>query len=231
MNRRRRRAPYWSESRLLDALRRFAREYGEIVTSSERYCELTKHLPRTTSGRHAYPSANTILRHFASFRAAWQACGVSTPRCVPNASEAWTPEEDWYLTEACGIYSRKEIAAYLQRTENAVHRRLYDLGVDTREARGWSVFRLSRVTGISEVVIRTYQDRGELPYFKGTTSHFMDPADFLCIQQIDWDHAPPELERAVRQSLMIRLACLIKGQDWRRGRIYQVHRKRSTNRK
>lgn len=227
-----RRRKYWTRERVIEALHRFAREYKVIVTSSEHYARLTANIKRSTTGsRNVYPSFATVLQHFPNFRAAWRACGVKPPRCVNQSREVWTPEEDWFLREAIGILSRKEIAAYLERTEDAVHHKLYELGLNTREARGWSVFRLSRVAGISEVVIRTYQDRGELPYFKGTTSNFMDPADFLCITQIDWTNPPAELAHAVRQSLMQRVAKILSGQDWRKGRIYQVHRKRVTNRR
>lgn len=223
---------YWTKKRVDEALLRFAVEYKIIVTSSEHYAQLTADTGRSCVGsKNRYPSFATVLHYYPNFRAAWRALGVTTPRCVPNASEDWTPEEDWFIREAIGIFSRKEIAAYIQRTENAVHRRIYDLGLNTREARGWSAFRLSRVSGISEVVIRTYQDRGELPYFQGTTSNFMDPADFLCITQIDWTNPPAELAQAVRQSLMERVAKILSGQDWRKGRLYQVHRKRITNHK
>lgn len=220
----------WTKERVDAALLRFAVEYKIIVTSSEHYAELTAHTRRSTSGaRNRYPSFATVLHYYPNFRAAWRALGVKTPRCVSQSAEPWTADEDWFLRESIGILSRNEIAAYLERTPDAVHRRLYDLGLNTREARGWSAFRLSRVTGISECVIRTYQDRGELPYFKGTTSNFMDPADFLCIRQIDWDDPPAELAQAVRQSLMERLAKILLRQDWRQGRIYQVYRTRKTN--
>lgn len=59
----------------------------------------------------------------------------------------------------------------------------------------------------------------------------VDPADLLVIQEIDWEHPPAELAQAVRQSLMTRLVKILKGQDWRAGRQYHPHPKRTTGRR
>ena len=60
---------------------------------------------------------------------------------------------------------------------------------------------------------------------------YADPADLLVVKEIDWEHPPEELAEAVRRSLMARLVAILSGRDWRAGRPYQAHPKRTTGRR
>jgi hypothetical protein len=215
------RQPWWTKDRVIEGLRRFYRDFGFAPTSTEVYLE---HTTGTGAGRQGvgnpYPSSYPVLKYFSSFREAWTAAGVK----VNRDWESWTAEEDWFISEGAGVYTRNELAEILDRTPNAVHRRLYDLGINSRSARGWTFHRAMRVTGIPDYVFRRYADRGELPYFRGTKCIYVDPADLLVVQEIDWANAPAELAAAVRKSLMSRLVKTLAGKDWRAGRPYQVHR-------
>jgi hypothetical protein len=222
------REKWWTRQRVLDGLRRFYRDFGCAPTSTAAYQERQQFTGSSNTGvGNPYPSSYGVLKYFASFREAWKAIGIETDR----AWEAWSPEEDWFLTEGAGILSRKELAEALNRTPNAVHRRLYDLGIHTYKARGWTFHRVMRVTQVPDHIIRKYADRGELPYFRGSKCIYVDPADLLVIEEIDWEHPPAELAEAVRHSLMTRLVKILSGQDWRSGRPYQPHPKRTTSRR
>lgn len=223
-NRRTYRPCWWTKERVNEGLARFYRDFGFAPTATEQYQQWTKGTVVNKSGvGNPYPSFASVLRYYGSFREAWTAIGVA----VNRDWEPWTPLEDWYIAEAAGIFTRIEIAEYLNRTSHAVHRRLYDLGIDTRKARGWSMHRLAQATGISPYIVQRYADQGKLPYFRGTRLLYFDPADFLVINEIDWNAVPvqsPELENAIRKSLMMRLVSVLAGKDWRFGRIYQPHK-------
>lgn len=216
----RHRAAWWTRERVIEGLRRFYRDHGIAPTATEKYNELTKGTGRNRNGvGNPYPSFYGVLKHFGTFREAWTAAGVQVNRDF----EEWTPEEEWFLREGAGILSRKELAAALNRTPNAVHRRLYDLGIHSYRARGWTFHRIERVAQVPAHIIRCYADRGELPYLRGSKCIYCDPADLLVIREINWDDPPAELAEAVRRSLMERLAKILAGQDWRAGRPYQPH--------
>ncbi|HMX29109.1 MAG TPA: hypothetical protein PKC13_26220, partial [Blastocatellia bacterium] len=91
--------------------------------------------------------------------------------------------------------------------------------------------RVMRVTQVPDHILRKYADRGDLPYLRGSKCIYVDPADLLIIEEIDWEHPPAELAEAVRHSLMTRLVKILSKQDWRAGRPYQPHPKRTTNRR
>lgn len=223
-NRRRYRTCWWTKERVNEGLIRFYRDFKFAPTATEQYQKMTKGTVVNQSGvGNPYPSFASVLRYYHSFREAWTEIGVP----VNRDWEPWTALEDWYIAEAAGIFTRIEIAEYLNRTPNAVHRRLYDLGIDTRKARGWTMHRLAQAVGISPCVVQRYADQGKLPYFRGTRLLYFDPADFLVITEIDWNAVPaqsPELEMAIRKSLMMRLVSVLAGKDWRFGRTYQPHK-------
>lgn len=222
------RKQWWTRQRVLDGLRRFYRDFGFAPISTEAYLNHTQFTGSSNSGvGNPYPSSYGVLKYFSSFREAWAAAGIETDR----AYEAWSPEEDWFLTEGAGVFSRKELAEALGRTPNAIHRRLYDLGVHTYKARGWTFHRVMRVAQVPDYIIRRYADRGNLPYFRGSKCIYLDPADLLVVKEIDWSRPPEELAEAVRRSLMTRLVKILSGQDWRAGRPYQPHQKRTTSRR
>src|SRR5215207_3146410 len=98
---------WWTRRRVLEGLRHFYRDFGCAPTSTEGY----QGRQRFTGGSNAgvgnpYPSSYGVLKHFKSFREAWATAGVKTDR----AWEAWSPEEDWFLSEGAGVISRMELA-------------------------------------------------------------------------------------------------------------------------
>ena len=219
---------WWTRERVLEGLRRFFRDFGFAPTSIAAYQERQQFTGVSNTGvGNPYPSSYGVLKYFKTFRQAWSAVGIKTDR----AWEAWSPEEDWFLAEGAGIFSRQELAAALDRTPNSVHRRLYDLGVHSYQARGWTFHRVRQVTNVPEHIIRRYADRGELPYLRGSKCLYVDPADLLMIKEIDWEHAPEELAEVVRRSLMARAVKILSGENWRVGRPYQPHPTRSANRR
>lgn len=219
---------WWTKARVIEGLLRFYRDHKFAPTSTEDWHRLVK----GTGGNHSgvgnpYPSFNVVLKYFSTFRAAWTAAGIR----VNRDWEPWTVEEDAFIREGAGILTRDELAEALDRTPNAVHRRLYDMGVNTRNSRGWNFHRVMKVTGCPDYILRRYANRGDLPYFRGTRLLYVDPADLLVVKEIDWSGPPPELAEAVRKSLMDRLVKILSGGDWRVGRIYQPHKDNTTDKK
>lgn len=222
------REAWWTRERVIEGLLRFYREYGVAPTSTKHFQELTRSTAISQHGvGNSYPSFYGVLKHFANFRDAWAACGVPMDR----GDVPWTPEEEWFIAEACGILSRIEIASYLNRTPDAVHRRLYDLGLHSYRQHGWTLGRIERVANLPSHVLRKYIERGELPVLRGTKCVYCDPADLLVVREIDWDNPPNELGDAARQSLMQRLVKILTGQDWRFGRPYKFEFARTTTKR
>jgi hypothetical protein len=219
---------WWTKGRVIEGMLRFYRDHKFAPTSTEEWHRLTVRTGKSRSGvGNPYPSFNSVLKYFSSFRQAWMAAGVK----VNRSDEPWTPEEDRFIAEGAGIFTRDELAEALDRTPNAVHRRLYDMGVNTRNARGWTFHRVMKASGCPDYILRRYANRGELPYFRGTRLMYIDPADLLVVAEIDWDNPPADLADAVRKSLMGRLVKILSGQDWRAGRLYQPHKANTTDKK
>jgi len=222
------RRAWWTKQRVIEGLKRFYSDRSCAPTSSEEWQELTAGSAVSLRGfDNPYPSTASILRHFPSFREAWTAAGVEVNRDL----EPWTGEEERFIAEGAGIFSRKELAQALNRTPNAVHRRLYDLGISTYKARGWTFHRVMRATGVPDYVLRRYANRGELPYLRGSKCLYVDPADILVIEEIDWSDPPAELAEDIWKSLMRRLVSVIARRDWRHGCLYQLHKTNTTNMK
>jgi hypothetical protein len=207
---------YWSKERVLNGLRLFYKAYGFAPTSTEAYQAIVKNTG-FTYGR-TFPSFYAVLRYFSSFREAWTAIGVD----VNRSEEPWTEDEEWYLRQATGILSRAQIAIDLKRTANAVHRRLYDLGLTARTRWGWTVHRVGAALKIPEHKLTTHIDRGDLPFFRGSWCIYVDPADLIGLPGIDWRRASKEIKSAARQSLMERATKILAGIDWRAGRLYRA---------
>lgn len=219
---------WWTKARVIEGMLRFYRDHKFAPTSTEEWHRLARGTGKSRSGvGNPYPSFNGVLKYFSSFREAWTAAGIK----VNRDWEPWTPDEDRFIVEGAGILTRDELAEALDRTPNAVHRRLYDMGVNTRNARGWTFHRVMKVTGCPDYILRRYANRGELPYFRGTRLLYLDPADLMVVKEIDWSNPPAELAEAVRRSLMDRLVKILSGQDWRAGRLYQVHKANATDKK
>lgn len=213
------RACWWTKPRVVAGLRRVWLDFGQTPTSTDAYHELVRFRGARRSGfGNRYPSSYAVLRWFPSFREAWEAAGLQQDR----GWESWSDLEDWYLREGAGILTRKELAADLRRSPDAVHRRLYDLGIHTWQRWGWSAHRVERAAGLPATSLRPYLDRGELPYFRGSRVIYLDPGDLPVVREIDWSDPPANLERAVRRALVLRIARTLGGQDWRVGRPYRA---------
>lgn len=206
------RAPYprrtwWTRERVVAALRRWHREHGTAPTSTETWNELTRGVGGRAPQDRPYPSFYGVLRYFRSFPEAWAAAGVD----VGRREQEWTPIEDWYLREGAGFLTRKELAADLKRTPEAVHRRLYDLGLHSYQLHGWTLNRIAAVTGVPDHTLRGYLMRGAIPFRRGTKCFYVDPGDLVEVAEIDWTRAPADFERDVRRSLIGRLVTLLEG--------------------
>jgi hypothetical protein len=194
-----RRARYWTRERIVDALRNFYRANGFAPTASAEWGQ------HTAGGGNApgrpYPSFQTILNEFGSLIQAWDAAGVG----VIRNWEAWSPEEDWYLREAAGILTRMEIARDVRRTPEAVHRRLYDLGIDSRHCHGWSGEQIRKSAGIAQYTLQRYMLRKRIDWIVGTRSFFFQPEELVVIEEIDWAKADPALVHAVKRGHVKRI--------------------------
>jgi len=212
---------WWTRDRVIAGLRRFHLDHGMAPTSTEEWHRLTgRHGTRGGGAgtRRPYPSLYAVLRHFDTFRQAWAAAGVE----VGRLQESWSELEDWYLREGVGLISRAELARDLHRTPDAVHRRLYDLGLHSYQRWGWTLHHVERVAQVPRHRLQTYLERGDLPYFRGSKCVYVDPGDLVVVQEIDWQHPPAELEEAALQSWRTRLVKVLAGADWRIGRPYQA---------
>lgn len=217
---------WWTRERVIAGMKRFYADTGRVVLSTEAWIEETRN-PHVKGPARRYPSFYGVLRYFTSFRDAWAACGIETDRL----HEDWTEIEDWYLREAIGIIPRAQIGRDLHRSDGAVKRRIYDLGLHTYRAHGWTLHRVERVTSVPRHLIETYLARGDVPYFKGTKCVYVDPADLLVIPEINWAPAPHELAYDVKRSLIRRLASILAGGDWRANRPYRVQKANATDRR
>jgi hypothetical protein len=202
-------------------LRRFYQDHNLAPVSTEEWQRLTgRHGQRGRDhlGRRAYPSFYAVLRHFETFRQAWAATGVD----VGRRQEAWSELEDWYLREGVGLISCAELARDLNRTSDAVHRRLYDLGLHSYQRWGWTLHHVERVAQVPRHRLQTYLDRGDLPCMRGSKCVYVDPGDLLVVNEIDWQNPPPELAESALQAWRLRLVSVLAGQDWRIGRPFRA---------
>jgi hypothetical protein len=217
---------FWTREATIQGLRRVWLELGAAPTATDRYNELVRYR-RGDGPRGRYPSFYAVLRWFPNFRAAWAAASVETDK----GTLPWSELEDWYLLEGAGLLTRKELAADLGRSPDAVHRRLYDLGVHTWRRWGWAGSRVEAASGITQAILRRYMRRGELPYVQGTQVLYIDPADLPIVEEIDWQSVSPELARDVTEGLRRRIVATLSGVDWTVGRPHQPHPERGTVRR
>ncbi len=220
-----RREPWWTKERVLTGLLRFYRERKAAPTAFHLYHDLVKGSGMAADRR--YPSSYAVFKHWPTMRQAWKAAGVP----IDNAEESYTDLDDWYIREAIGILTRAEIARDLGRTEGGLKRRMYELGLMCRRSVGWTQHRIEEVAQVPSHLLRKYMDRGDLPFYRGSTFLFFDPADLLVVGEIDWTNPPAELERDVRRSLVERLVRILRGEDWRAGRLFQSHAIRTTDKR
>jgi len=197
-----------TRERVIAGLRRFYKEHSVAPTSTEDWHQLAGRHGCRGGGpgtRRPYPSLYGVLRHFDTFRQAWAAAGID----VGRRQESWSELEDWYLREGMGLIPRTELARDLHRTPDAIHRRLYDLGLHSYQRWGWTLHHVERVAQIPRHRLQTYIEQGELPYLRGSKCVYIDPGDLLVVQEIDWQHPPAELEEAVLQAWRERLVKLL----------------------
>lgn len=224
----RRRRRWWTKERVIEGLLRFMRDFKFAPTATEEYQRYQQYTGKRQNGvGNPYPSSATVLGYFASFRAAWNAAGIE----VDRGDVPWTPAEEWFISEGAGLLSRVEMADFLGRTPDAVHRRLYDLGIDSRSARGWTVHRAASGMNVGDHVLWQYLERGEIPFLRGCKYTFLDPVDLLVVREVEWSRITPALTQAIRQSLMKRLVAILVGQDWRAASPYRVSVLRTTARR
>ena len=163
-----------------------------------------------------------MLRHFPSFRAAWEAVGVQ----LDDAHWApWTADDDHYLVTQLGVEPTASIAVNLRRGEAAVRTRARKLGLCVGLAHGWPLLRVARAARISELILRGYVNRGALPVFKGAKMVYVDPGDLVVVDQLDWQHPPAQLESAVLDSLRWRLVQILAGRYWRTSRPHRPYQR------
>ncbi|MBV9596385.1 MAG: hypothetical protein JOZ87_05945 [Chloroflexi bacterium] len=205
---------WWTRERVIAGLRRFYQDHDLAPTSTEERYRITGRHGQNgggRGGRRPYPSFYAVLRHFETFRQAWAAAGVD----VSRRQESWSELEDWYLREALGLIPRTGIASDLNRTPDAVHRRVYDLGLHAYRRWGWTLHRVERVAQVPRHRLQKYLDRGDLPYLRGSKCVYVDPADLLVVAEIDWENPPAELAEAALQTWRERLIKVLAGHDWR----------------
>lgn len=196
---------YWTRQRVIVGLQRFYRDTGLAPLSTADWQTRTSSLQGRQKQDRPYPASSVVLRHFRTFRDAWTAASI----IVNRMHEEWTEIEDWYLHEAAGLVSRDEMARDLNRTSDAVHRRLYDLGLNSRTIHGWTPHRVQTHTGVPWDRFHRYMRKGLLPYLRGTRCIYLQPADLVVMKEIDWT-ACPELERTARRQLLSRFCGFIK---------------------
>jgi hypothetical protein len=190
---------WWTRDRVIAGLRRFHRDHDLAPTSTEEWHQITRlHGQRGGGhgGRRRYPSLYAVLRHFDTFRQAWAAAGID----VGRRQESWRELEDWYLREGLGLIPRTELARDLNRTPDAIHRRLYDLGLHSYQRWGWTLHRVERVAQVPRHRLQTYLERGDLPYLRGSKCVYVDPADLVVVEEIDWQNPPRELRESALQA-------------------------------
>lgn len=219
-----RKTSYWNRARVIAGLRRFYERFAVAPTAHHLYHAIVKGDGRTW--QREFPAAYAVALFFPTMRQAWTAAGIFLDR----SHEPYTVEEDWYLHEAVGILSRAQIAEDLRRTEGSVKRRMYDLGIDARTRWGWALHRVAEHTQVPGHLFDGYFYRGELPYFRGNRFIYIDPADLLDIDLIDWRRCTQALKDAVRKSLMDRAAKIIAGVDWRAARPHRAQPLKKTDR-
>lgn len=214
------RRTWWTRQRVLGGLVAFHRATGQAPTTSRGWAGL---IQRVAHSQQRYPTAYAVLRHFPTFRAAWNAAGIQLThaRWAP-----WTTTDDRYLLAQLGDQPTAAIAAALGRGEAAVRARARKLGLRVGNARGWPILRVARTAGVSEYVLRAYIRRGDLPAFKGAKHLYVEPADLVIVTEIDWQHLPAELEAAAVQSLRQRLVKLLAN---RSGELQSESQCRSTS--
>lgn len=233
---------YWTRERMIEGGARFYRDHQVAPTNEGWWQELTQFTARTANGssnhgkHRPYPSMGPIKNFWKSMRDFWKEVATAHPELnilLDKGDLPWSPLEEWFITETVGLIPRTEVARLMTesgmgRTEPAIKRRLYELGVNSYNRWGWTVNHLARVIGVSGAIIQRYIDHGSLPFFQTHKYLYIEPADFLIIREYDWtkrEH-PAELEEAVRKSLMQRLCYVLLRFDYQRLSHHRIQPRR-----
>lgn len=211
---------------MVEGLRRFAEDFGETPSDSDAYDRMKAFTGVVRGGKHSragheqkYPSAFAVRQHFPSMPDAWRAAGYE----VNHEDRPWEPLEEWFITESVGVLPREEVARLLGRTPTAIKTHLFHMGVNSHNRWGWPLNKAQRLLGVSAATLKRYIFHGEIAVLRGYRRTYIDPGDLLAVNEYDWakpEH-PPELEQAMRRSLMLRLCHVLLGRDWRERRPHQ----------
>lgn len=234
---------YWTRDRIIAGLQRYHADFGFCPTDQGKYAEHSQFTgydpvtgkPSNLGWHQRYPSANTVLGIFATMREAWEAAGFD----VNHSHLEWLPIEDWFIIESCGILPREEVAAMLKRTVASVKRRLYDLGRFTAKTRwGITLSGAAHLLGVSEGIVRRYLDHGTIPFFRGYKLIYVNPADLVKIEEVNWLDIHPDTEALIHRAIVQRVLKIIKfGHSWQDHEIYKflpkefLYKKRIKNRR
>lgn len=229
---------FWTRERMIEAGADFFREHEAAPTNHQWWHEATK--GRRAEGLpgvvNKYPSYATFIHvgGWKGMRDFWVDVRHAHPELniqTDMTDMPWRSVEDWWVVESVGILPRDEVARLMDesgfgRTEAAIKRRLYDLGVNSYNRWGWTINHAERVLGVSGALIRKYMAHGLLPYYRSHKCIYVDPADLLVVKEYNWakKRHPKELDQAVRKSLIQRACFALLRYDWRR---YSYHRARS----
>jgi hypothetical protein len=158
---------YWTDDRVREALRLFRREHGRVPNAAD-YNRLIK-------GDRRFPVAQRVWRYGSGvWSTAWERAGVRDTSYLWND---WTDEDEDYLLENAGRITLAAIARHLKRSYDACHRRLYDLGVQARNARGYLTGQeCARAYGVPIHRVLDLVRTGKLAAHKGAGNYWqIDP--------------------------------------------------------
>lgn len=235
-----RNSKYWTKERVINGLIQFRKDFGFCPTSTEKYQQYQQFTGVDHQGRKSnlgwhqkYPSSNSVLDVFPTFRKAWTAAGFGHE--IDTGYEPWSETEDWFIVESAGILPRTEVAEILKRTVPAIKRRLYDMGqLRVRDRWGFSLTKAGELLGLNDSHLRKYINHGVLPIFRGYKCIYINPADIFVIEEADWPNVvfEPDIEQRIKAALIQRACRIIKyGADWRKHEIYKFAPKQGYTRK
>jgi hypothetical protein len=234
----RHRRGWWTRDRMLDAGARFYREHGVAPTNEGWWHSLTQFTADAPGGvsnqghLRPYPSTGPLKKYWKGMRDFWADVAGRFPQLsirIDAGDMPWSPLEEWWITETVGLLTRDEVSRLMYesgmgRTEPAIKRRLYEMGVNSYNRWGITLNHIERLTGVSQATIQKYIAHGALPYFRGAKCIYVDPADLTVVSEYDWSkkRQPKELDRLVRSSLARRLCYALLRFDWRRFSYHRV---------
>lgn len=126
------RRTYWTPARVREAMIEIeAAGWGGFPRDPKAYDGIKK-------GRPTWPTSQAVRALGGGGRGAWKRALVKAGIEIDGWSDsAWTKADEEYLLENAGLLTLKKIGFNLGRSWAACKRRLYDLGVRARDARGY----------------------------------------------------------------------------------------------